>query len=74
MAELFWRISDEARAKLIQYQAKHHKDKPALDIAGRKAPWELEPPRPEIPVQTGMTKDELDKFIRQPPSRSRGEG
>jgi len=67
MAEIFWRISQEARVKLIQYQAEIHKDKPALDMAKQKAPWELETPRPEIPVHTDMSEEELDKFMRRKP-------
>lgn len=67
MTELFWLVSQEARVQLILLQAARHKDKPALDMAHRKAPWELELPRPEIPVRPGMTKDELDKFMRSKP-------
>lgn len=75
MAELFWRISDEARAKLIQYQADHYKDKTAEEMARWKAPWELPPPRPEIPVHiTEEELEEIDLIMRQPPSRSRGQG
>ena len=70
MAKLFWLIDQEARVKLILLQAQH-KDKPALDMAGRKAPWELDIPRPEIPVRTDMTKDELDKFMRSKPRGGR---
>jgi len=65
--EIFWLISQEARVALIDYQHRRYKTK--LDLAGRKAPWELEPPRPEIPVRTGMTEDELRGFMERPPSR-----
>lgn len=71
MLEVFWLVSQEARIKLIQYQAEQHKDKPALDMAGRKAPWELESPRSEIPVRTDMTEKELGKFMRQRPKGPR---
>lgn len=48
-------------------QAARHKDKPALDMAHRKAPWELDIPSPEIPVRTDMDEEELDKFMRSKP-------
>lgn len=67
MTELFWIISQEARVKLIQLQAECHKDKPTLDMAGRKAPWQQDIPRPEIPVRTDMTEEETDHFMRQKP-------
>lgn len=67
MTELFWIISQEARVKQIKLQAESHKDKPALDMASRKAPWELEPPRPEIPVNSDMTEEEIDRFMRHKP-------
>jgi len=65
--EIFWLVDAQTRVKLIQLQAKLHKDKPVLDMWGRKAPWELESPKPEIPVHTDMTEEELDKFMRQKP-------
>ena len=67
MSMLFWEISQEGRIKLMQYQAENHKDKLALDMASRKAPWELELPRPEIPAKTDMTEEEVDHFMRQRP-------
>ena len=67
MAELFWLISPEARVKLIQLQADRHKDKPTLEMAARKAPWELKVPKPAIPARTDMNDNELDKFMRSKP-------
>lgn len=72
MTELFWLVSQEARVRLIQFQAARHKDKPVLDMAHRKAPWELESPTPAIPVHTGMTNEETDRFMRQKPHPGAG--
>lgn len=71
MTELFWRISAESQAKLMQYQDKHHKDKPTLDMAGRRAPWQQDIPSPVIPVRTDMDEEELDKFMRSKPKGGR---
>ena len=71
--EVFWLVSQEARIQLIQFQAARHKDKPHLDMANRKVPWDLELPRQAIPVQTDMTEEELDKLMRQKPkTKARG--
>jgi len=66
MTELFWLIDPEARAKLMQFQYELYKKK--LDMADRKAPWEEEPPLPEVPVRTDMDEEEMGEFIKQPPS------
>lgn len=58
MTELFWRIDQAARVALIQYQGKQHKDKPKLDMAGRKAPWE----RRSAPVINAPDYQELEKM------------
>jgi len=63
--ELFWIITQDARVKLMQYQERHHRIN--LDIASRMPPWLRPKPVPEIPVSTGMTEEELDKFISQAP-------
>ena len=63
--ELFWKIKSVDRARLIQLQYQLYGTK--LDLAGAKAPWEIEPPRPQIPVRPDMTPEELGKFISQPP-------
>ena len=67
--EVFWLISDEARVKLIQFQA-GFEDKPALDMAQEKAPWEKEPTKPHIDTAI-ETLEDIDKIMRKPPSRSR---
>ncbi len=72
--EVFWLVSQEARVRLILLQAARHKDKPVLDMAHRKAPWEMESPKPKIPVHTDMTKDELDRFMRSKPKGVRRRG
>lgn len=72
MWPLFWCLKPEAQALLMQYQAEHHEDKPALDIASQKAPWQLPSPKPEIPLMTEEELEEVDRLMRQPPSRSRG--
>ena len=67
--QIFWLIDQQARVKLMQLQAELYKDKPTLDIARQKPPWELPNKTPEIPVATDMTDDQLGKFIKQPPNR-----
>ena len=65
--QIFWLIDEKARIKLIKLQAKLHKDKPTLDMFGWKAPWEMKPPKPKIPVNIDMDEIELEKFMRQKP-------
>jgi len=67
--ELFWQITQDARVKLMQYQAKRHRTK--LDIASETPPWLRPKPALKIPVSMDMTDEKLDKFIRQAPRRQK---
>jgi len=72
MAELFWRITQEARVGLMQYQEKHHRIK--LDIVSEVPSWLREKLPWKIPVSIDMTEKELDKFMRRKPKHPAGRG
>ena len=65
MPELFWRITQEARVGLMQYQEKHHRLK--LNIASEVPSWLREKLPWKIPVSTDMTGEELERFMKQKP-------
>lgn len=65
---IYWLVmwkNPQAIQDLDDYQKRVYKTH--LDMIGGKAPWELPVSLPKIPVRPGMTKDELDKFMRSKP-------